>query len=115
MTRCNEPKRAAAAAEVVAAHEELAHAEREVSGDAARARARLDVARQKLAGLEVRRKTLGSVVELTQSAQRAGQSELNDLIRARLQLFEADLSRVTAHVALDRARSDINQALGLEP
>lgn len=111
----NEPKRAAAAAEVVAANEELALAEREVSGDVAQANARLDGARQQLAALEARRQALGSVVELTQSAQRAGQSELNDLIRARLQLFEADLSRVTARVAVERARSDINQALGIEP
>lgn len=111
----NEPKRAAAAAEVVAAHEELALAEREVGGEAAQARARLDGARQQLSAMEARRTALGSVVDLTQSAQRAGQSELNDLIRARLQLFEADLSRVTARVAVERARSDVNQALGLEP
>lgn len=111
----NEPKRAAAAAEVVAAHEELALAEREVSGEAAQARARLDGARQQLAALEARRTALGSVVELTQAAQRAGQSELNDLIRARLQLFESDLGRATARVAVERARSDISQALGLEP
>lgn len=111
----NAPKRAAAAAEVVAAHEELALAEREVGGDAAQARARLDGARQQLIALESRREALGSVVQLTESAQRAGQSELNDLIRARLQLYDADLSRANARVAVERARSDINQALGLEP
>lgn len=111
----NEPKRAAAAAEVVAAHEELALAEREVGGDVAQAKARLDGARQKLAALDARRSVLGSVVELTQAAQRAGQSELNDLIRARLQLFEADLARAAARIAVERARSDVNQGLGLEP
>ena len=110
----NEPKRAAAAADVVAAQEELALAEREVSGDAAQARARLDGARQQLAALEARRTALGSVVELTQAAQRAGQSVLNDLIRARLQLFESDLGRAAARIAVERARSDVNQALGLE-
>lgn len=111
----NEPKRAAAAAEVVAAHEELALAEREVGGDVAQAKARLDGARQQLAALDARRSALGSVVELTQAAQRAGQSELNDLIRARMQLYDADLSRASARVAVERARSDINQALGSEP
>lgn len=111
----NEPKRAAAAAEVVAAHEELALAEREVDGDAAQARARLDGARQQLKALNARHDDLSSVVQLTEAAQRAGQSPLNDLIRARLQLFEADLARATARVAVDRARSDVNQALGLEP
>jgi hypothetical protein len=39
----------------------------------------------------------------------------NDLIRARLQLYEADLARAKARVAVERSRSDVNQALGLEP
>ena len=111
----NEPKRAAAAADVIAAREELALAEREVGGDAEQARARLDGARQQLKALDARHDALSSVVQLTEAAQRAGQSPFNDLIRARLQLFEADLARVTSRVAVDRARSDVNQALGLEP
>ncbi|MEQ1613799.1 MAG: TolC family protein [Hyphomicrobiaceae bacterium] len=111
----NQPKRAAAAAEVVAAKEELALAQREVAGDAAQARAKLNGARQQLVALEARRTGLAEVVQLTQQAQRAGQVMFNDLIRARLQLFEADLARATARVAAERARSDLNQALGLEP
>ena len=111
----NDPKRAAAAADVVAAHEELALAEREVNGDVAQARARLEGARQQLKALDGRHDDLSSVVQLTEAAQRAGQSPFNDLIRARLQLYEADLSRAAARVAVERARSDINQALGLEP
>lgn len=111
----NEPKRAAAAADVIAAREELALAEREVGGDADQARARLEGARQQMKALDARHDDLSSVVQLTEAAQRAGQSPFNDLIRARLTLFEADLARATAHVAVDRARSDVNQALGLEP
>lgn len=111
----NQPKRAAAAADVVAAKAELALAEREIAGDVAQARAKLDGARQQLTALEGRRAGLAEVVELTQAAQRAGQLPLNDLIRSRLQLFEADLARATAKVAADRARSDVNQALGFEP
>lgn len=111
----NEPKRAAAAAEVVAAHEELALAEREVGGDADQARARIDGARQQLKALEARHSDLSTVVQLTQDSQRAGQTPLNDLIRARLQLYEAELARSIARVAVERARSDVNQALGLEP
>jgi outer membrane protein TolC len=111
----NQPKRAAAAADVVAAKAELALAEREIAGDVAQARAKLDGARQQLTALEGRRAGLAEVVELTQAAQRAGQLPLNDLIRSRLQLFEADLARATAKVAVDRARSDVNQALGFEP
>jgi cobalt-zinc-cadmium efflux system outer membrane protein len=111
----NEPKRAAAAADVVAAQEELALAEREVGGEAAQARARLEGARQQLKALDARRSDLAAAEQLTQEAQRAGQVMFNDLIRARLQLYEADLARVRARVAVERARSDYNQALGLEP
>lgn len=111
----NEPKRAAAAAEVVGAREEAALAEREVAGDASQARARLDGARQQLTALEARYADLSSVVQLSQQGQRSGQVALTDLIRARLQLYEADLGRAVARVAVDRARSDLNQALGLEP
>lgn len=110
----NEPKRAAAAADVVAAREELALAEREVRGDVAQAKARLEGARQQLKALDSRFADLSSVVQLTQESQRAGQAQFNDLIRARLQLYEAELSRATARIAVERARSDVNQALGLE-
>ena len=111
----NRPKRAAAAADVVAAQEELSLAEREVAGDVAQARVKLAGARQQFAALEGRRTGLAEVVQLTQAGQRAGQIPLNELIRSRLQLFEADLARATAMVAAQRARSDLNQALGLEP
>jgi len=111
----NQPKRAAAAAEVVAAAEELALAQREVAGDVDQAHARFEGARQQLAALEARRGDLAAVVQLAQEGQRAGQVALSELIRARLQLFEADLARATARVAVERARSDANQALGLEP
>jgi len=111
----NEPKRAAAAAEVIAAQEELALAEREVGGDAAQARARLDGARQQLKALDARHADLAEVVQLTQEAQRTGQVGFNDVIRARLQVYEVDLARASARVAVERASSDYNQALGLEP
>lgn len=111
----NEPKRAAAAAEVVAAQEELTLAEREVGGDVAQARARQDGARQQLTALDARYADLTAVVKLTQEAQRIGQALFSEVIRARLQLYEADLARVSARVAAERARSDVNQALGLEP
>jgi outer membrane protein TolC len=111
----NEPKRAAAAAEVVAANEELALAEREVGGDAAQAHARLDGARQQLTALDARFADLTAVVKLSQEAQRIGQVLFSEVIRARLQLYETELARVSGRVAVERARSDVNQALGLEP
>ena len=111
----NAPKRAAATAEVIGAQSELAQAEREVRGDAAQARARLDGARQQLAALDARYTDLATVVELSQKSQQAGQTALTDLIRARLQLYEAATAQVVARIAVEKARSDYNQALGLEP
>lgn len=67
-----------------------------------------------LKALEARFADLSSVVQLTQESQRTGQAQFNDLIRARLQRYEAELSRATARIAVERARSDVNQALGLE-
>jgi outer membrane protein TolC len=111
----NRPKRAAAAAEVVAAAEELALAEREVTGDVDQAQVRLEGARQQLSAFQARRTNLATVVQLAQEGQRTGQVPLSELLRARLQLYEADLARATARVAVERAHSDMNQALGLEP
>ena len=111
----NAPKRAAASAEVVGAQSELAQAEREVSGEAAQARARLEGARQQFAALDARYADLATVVELSQKSQQAGQTPLTDLIRARLQLYDAATARVVARIAVEKARSDYIQALGLEP
>ena len=111
----NAPKRAAATAEVIGAQSELAQAEREVRGDAAQARARLDGARAQFAALDARYTDLATVVELSQKSQQAGQTPLTDLIRARLQLYDAATARVVARVAVEKARSDYNQALGLKP
>ena len=83
--------------------------------DAAQVRARLDGARQQLAALDARRADLAAVLKLTEEAQRIGQVVFNDVIRARLQLYEVDLARASARVAVERARSDHSQALGLEP
>lgn len=99
----NQPKRAAAAPEVVAARKELALAEREVAGEVDQAQVRLDGARQQLAALEARRGSLAVVAQLAQEGQRAGQMPLAELIRARLQLYEADLVRATARIAAERA------------
>lgn len=111
----NEPKRAIAAAAVVGAREELALAEREVRGEVDQAAAGLDGARKQLSALDARLSDLKAVVTLSERAQRAGQVPLNDVIRVRLTLFEAELARVTGQIAVERAQSELRQALGFEP
>ena len=54
-------------------------------------------------------------MKLIEDAQQTGQTTFNDVIRARLQLYEADLARASARVAVERGRSDVIQTLGLEP
>lgn len=111
----NAPKRAAAAADIRGAEAEVAVAEREIKGEVAQARAKLVGVRGQLAAVERRHDQLTAAFILVQESQRAGLTPLADLIRTRNQVFEAANARALARVAVDRARSDINQALGLEP
>ena len=111
----NAPKRAAAAAEIRGAEAEVVAAERETKGEVAQARAKLSGARGQLTAVERRHDQLTAAFTLVQESQRAGQTPLADLIRTRNQVFEAANARALARVALDRARSDVNHALGLEP
>ena len=105
----------AAATAVVSTREELALAEREVKGEVAAATIAIDGARKQLSALDARLSDLKAVVTLSERAQRAGQVPLNDVIRVRLTLFEAELARVTGQIAVERAQSELRQALGFEP
>lgn len=111
----NDPKRATAATAVVSTREELALAEREVKGEVAAATIAIDGARKQLSALDARLSDLKAVVTLSEKAQRAGQLPLNDVIRVRLTLFEAELARVTGQIAVERVQSELRQALGFEP
>lgn len=111
----NAPKRAAAAAEIRGADAALGAAGREIRGEIAQARAKLDGARKQLAAIQMRYDRLAAAFTLIQASQRAGQTTLIELIRARNQQFDAANARALARVAVERARSDLNQALGLEP
>ena len=111
----NAPKRAAASAEVRGTEAELAIAEREVKGDLDQARAKLDGSRKQFAAVARRHDQLLAASNLVQASQRAGQTPLPELLRIRNQVFEAANARALAHVAVEQARSDVNQALGLEP
>jgi cobalt-zinc-cadmium efflux system outer membrane protein len=111
----NAPKRAAAIGAVVAAKAELDAAERAIKLDVDRSRAKLDGARRQLAALEKRFSQLSAAVVLIQRSQQTGQTALSELIRARIQMFDAANARALAQIAVERAKSEINQAQGIEP
>lgn len=111
----NAPKRAAADGAIVAARAELVAAELALKTEVNGARARLSGTRQQLAALEKRYTQLSAAVILIEKAQQAGQTSLSELIRARVQMFDAANARALARIAADRAQSDINQAQGIEP
>ena len=111
----NAPKRAAASAEVRSAEFELAAAERETKSELAAAFARLAGARKLLTASDARSTSLTAAFTIVQELRRVGQTPLAELIRARTQMFEAANARTLARVGVERARSDVNQALGLEP
>lgn len=111
----NAPKRAAADGAIIAARAELEAAERSLKNDVAKARAKLDGAKKQLAALEKRHTQLSAAVVLIEKSQQAGQTSLSELIRARVQMFDAANSRALAQIAVERAQSEINQAQGIEP
>ncbi|MEQ1709850.1 MAG: TolC family protein [Hyphomicrobium sp.] len=111
----NAPKRAAADGAIIAAKAELDTAERTIKHDVAKARAKLDGAKKQLAALERRHTQLSAAVVLIEKSQQAGQTSLSELIRARVQMFDAANSRALARIAVERAQSEINQAQGIEP
>jgi len=111
----NAPKRAAADGSIIAARAELIAAERALKSDVDRARAKLDGARRQLSAIEKRHTQLTAAVVLIEKAQQAGQTSLGELIRARVQMFDAANARALARIAVERAQSEINQAQGIEP
>jgi outer membrane protein TolC len=111
----NAPKRAAADAAIIAAKAELDAATRTIEHDVAKARAKLDGAKKQLAALEKRHTQLSTAVVLIEKSQQAGQTSLSELIRARVQMFDAANARALARIAVERAQSEINQAQGIEP
>lgn len=111
----NMPKRAAAVADHGAALAELSAAKREIQAAVQRARIALGSAGRQFAALDRRIAELESVLALTERAYRVGEAPIIEVIRARAAVFEAEDARLVAHIAEERARSDINQALGIEP
>ncbi|MDP2032876.1 MAG: TolC family protein [Polaromonas sp.] len=111
----NAPRIAAARAELDAAQAELDATRRQLQAELASALAGLDAARRTQASMAERARLGQEVQVLVAKAYRLGESDLPTRLRADSEKFEADLSLARARVGLQRAISQLNQALGLLP
>ncbi len=111
----NAPRTAAARAELDAAQAALDAAQRQVRGELASATAELEAARRTQASMAERARLSQEVQVLVATSYRLGESDLPTRLRADSEKFEADLSLARARVGLQRAISQLNQALGLLP
>ena len=111
----NAPRIAAARAELDAAQAELDAAQRQVQTELVSAMAELDVARRTQASMSERVRLSTEVQSLMAKAYRLGEADLPIRLRADSEKFEADLSLARARVGMQRAISQLNQALGLLP
>lgn len=111
----NAPRIAAARAELDDAQAEFDTAQRQTRGELASALAELDAARRTQANMAERARLSNEVQALVAKAYRLGESDLPTRLRADSEKFEADLSLARARVGLQRAISQLNQALGLLP
>ncbi len=111
----NAPRIAAARAELDDAQAELDAVQRQTQGELASALAELEAARRTQAGMAERARLSSEVQTLMARSYRLGESDLPSRLRADSEKFEADLSLARARVGLQRAISQLNQALGLLP
>lgn len=111
----NAPRIAAARAELDAAQAAFDAVQRLIQGELASATAELDAARRTQVSMAERARLGQEVQELVAKAYRLGESDLPTRLRADSEKFEADLSLARARVGLQRAISQLRQALGLLP
>jgi outer membrane protein, heavy metal efflux system len=111
----NASKIAAARAELDAAQADVDAAARQVQADMAVAIAALETARRSETLLAVRARLSTEVNALITRAFQLGEGDLPTRLRAENEKFEADLSLARARIEVQRALSQLNQALGLLP
>ncbi len=106
---------ASARAELDEAQAELDAVQRQTRGDVASALAELDAARSAQAATVERARLAQEIQSLVARSYRLGESDLPTRLRADGERFEADLALARASVGVQRAISQLNQALGLLP
>ena len=111
----NAPKIAAARADLDAAQAEADAATRQVQADQAIATAALATARRSEALATVRARLSTEVHALITRSYQLGEGDLPTRLRAENDKFDADLSLARARIDVQRAISQLHQALGLLP
>ena len=111
----NAARRSAALAELDAAQAQADAIARQTQADVAAAHAGLDAARSQEA-FAAQRATLSTQMQaLVAKSYRLGESDLPTRMRADNEKLDADLALARARIALQRAVSQLNQALGALP
>jgi cobalt-zinc-cadmium efflux system outer membrane protein len=111
----NGPRVAAARADLDVAQAEADAATRQVQADTAIASLALATARRSEALAAVRARLSGEVHALITRSYQLGEGDLPTRLRAENDKFDADLSVARARIDVQRAASQLNQALGLLP
>jgi len=111
----NAPRRAEAEAERTRAEAELAQARRMLAGDLAQARVELDASEAMRRLAAARRSVADQQLAAARSAFRNGEIGAFDLFRVRQLQIEAVAGDAKARIAVGRARSRLNQAVGALP
>jgi outer membrane protein, heavy metal efflux system len=111
----NAPRRAAAQADVMAAQADYAGARRQIEAELAGARHALAAAQDQIPLIDARLQAVRQAVARLRRSYDAGEIGLVDLLRVRGTLYEAEEASLVNRLAAARARSRVNQAVGLVP
>jgi cobalt-zinc-cadmium efflux system outer membrane protein len=111
----NNPRLAAALADLATAQAEADQRARQTQGDQAAARAGADAARDALVQAKSRARLGAEVQTLVAKSFRLGESDLPARLRAENEKFDADMDHARAALALERAIAQLNQANGVMP
>jgi outer membrane protein TolC len=87
----------------------------QIQAEVGKAEADLAAARERAVLAEERYRAFAERLDLVERSVRVGEGALVELVRARADLFEADVARLYGQIAVMQARSRLNQTLGLGP
>jgi outer membrane protein TolC len=111
----NEPRRKANEVERIRTLAELHASDYQIQAEVGKAEADLAAARERAVLAEERYRAFAERLDLVERSVRFGEGALVELVRARADLFEADVARLYGQIAVMQARSRLNQTLGLGP
>lgn len=110
----NEPRRKANDVERTRALAELRLSRDRIEAEVRKAEADLASAQERATLAEERFRAFAERLDLVERSVRAGEGAFVELVRARANLFEAEIARLQSRIAVMQARSRLTQALGLD-